>query len=92
MCMISYVSQPYAEKWTPYTIGDYTIGEVGVSKLEFDQLKNEVAALKDLMKAAKVFDSKTGNEDCQHEDKVAIIRRVAELVGVDMSDVLGEPK
>jgi hypothetical protein len=43
--------------------------------------------LRKLLVAAKDFDVVTGQPDCEVDDKVALIKRLAELVGVDMSDV-----
>lgn len=70
-----------------------------VSKQDFDKLKKEVAALKkdvERMKkeleAAKKQDEAEGNPDCEMEEKVALLKKVAELVGVDLSDIWPEGK
>jgi len=55
---------------------------------DFDALKKEVQALKKLLRAGKEFDEATGQADCENADKIAIIRKLAELVGVDLEDVL----
>lgn len=55
---------------------------------EFEALKRDVEALKKLLEAAKKFDEETNQPHCEHEDKVALIKKVAELVGVDLKDVL----
>lgn len=90
MCSVSYISEPYAKLWEPYTVPPNSTGwRLFPTAQEFDALKAEVAALKDLLLAAKRFDERTGQKDCQHEDKVAVLRRVAELVGVDLSEAIG---
>ena len=58
-----------------------------VSREEFDKLKRDVEELKKLLLAGKEFDEKTGQPHCEHEDKIALIKKIAELVGVDMKDV-----
>lgn len=58
-----------------------------VGRVEFETLKREVQQLRELLLAAKKYDEATGQPDCEVEDKVALIRRIAELVGVDMSAV-----
>lgn len=63
----------------------------GVSQEEFNRLKREVEELKKLLRAAKVFDAATGQPDCEVDEKVALIRKIAEFVGVDLEDVLDEP-
>ena len=59
-----------------------------VTRAEFDALKREMEELKLLLKAAKRFDEATGQPDCEHDDKVALIKRLADLVGVDMGEVI----
>lgn len=60
------------------------------SRAEFDRLKAEVEQLRALLLQGKAFDEATGQPDCHNDEKVALIRKIAELVGVDMSDVFGE--
>lgn len=59
------------------------------SRAEFDALKAEVTALRDLIKAAKTFDEQTGQPDCETAEKVDLLKRIAKLVGVDLSDLIG---
>ena len=59
-----------------------------LSREEFEALKKEVEMLKELLIAAKEYDKKTNQPSCHKEEKVEIIRKVAELVGVDLKDVL----
>jgi 3-mercaptopyruvate sulfurtransferase SseA len=58
-----------------------------VTKKEFQALKKEVEALKKLLKAAKIYDEETGQKDCEQGDKVAILKAVAKLAGVDLKDI-----
>ncbi len=60
----------------------------GVSREEFDRLKREVEELVKLLAAAKEFDAATGQPDCEVDEKVAMIRKIADFVGVDLGDVL----
>ena len=48
--------------------------------------------LKKLLLAAKGYDEKTGQPDCETDDKVALIKAVAEAVGVDFDSVFFEVK
>lgn len=64
----------------------------GVSRAEFDRLKEEFEELKELIKAAKKYDDNTGQPDCEMDDKVDFLRGVAEYLGVDVDDVFGEDK
>ena len=59
-----------------------------VTRHEFDALKKEVEELKLLLAAAKKYDEATGQPECEHKDKVAFLKSVAEFVGVDLADVL----
>lgn len=60
-----------------------------VPRWEFDALKRDVEELKTLLIAAKKFDETTGQPECEVEDKVALIKKVASLVGISMEDVFG---
>lgn len=61
-----------------------------VSRDEFENLKREVEEMKSLLKRAKLYDEDNGEPDCEMEDKVAFLRKVAEFVGVDLGDVFGK--
>lgn len=61
-----------------------------ITREEFDQLKREIAELKELLLAGKKYDEAMGEPDCEMDAKVALIRQVAKLVGIDMSEVFGE--
>ena len=58
-----------------------------ISRAEFDALKAELESLKKLLKAAKIYDEETGQKDCEDPEKVAMFRKLAELVGVSMEDI-----
>lgn len=60
----------------------------GVSREEFERLKKEVEEMKKLLAAAQKFDEATDQPHCEHEEKVKMLKRFAELVGVDLKDVL----
>lgn len=61
-----------------------------ISRQEFDELRREVAEMKLLLKEAKAKDEQAGEPECQHEDKLTILRKMAELVGINLDDVLGK--
>jgi hypothetical protein len=97
MCVVSMVSQHYTDKWQDTLYPDHpwwivpTVTQPEISKDEFDALKRDVEELKALLKRAKKYDEDTGQPDCETADKVALLRKVAQLVGVDLGDVLGAP-
>ena len=57
------------------------------TRAEFDALKKEVQELKKLLEAAKIFDSKTDQHDCEMDSKIDFLKKVGELVGVDLEEV-----
>jgi len=63
-----------------------------ISRQEFDDLKKEVAEMKELLKRAKEYDERTGQPDCEIDEKMDLLRKVAKLVGVDLDDVLRPTK
>jgi hypothetical protein len=89
MCTVSYIGDGFmrnppmpAQPWI-YPVP----GQAAPSREEFDALRREMEALKELLKAAKKYDEQTGQPDCEQEDKIALLKRLAELVGVDLSEV-----
>lgn len=99
MCVYSAIGDYAQQTWpkrypdlVPWvTPGPHTIHFPPVpspTKEQFDSLVREVEALKELLKAAKVYDELTHQPDCEMEEKIELIRNVAKFVGVDLSDVL----
>lgn len=91
MCTVSLVGDgwkdQFPQRWPQFNPDSFKISEV--SRMEFEALKREVEELRELLKAAKAFDKATGQPDCHMDDKVALIKKVAEMVGVDLGDVFG---
>lgn len=95
MCTVSNVGDYWNKQWPdrhpwvdPYIQPGPIPLNIGPTREEFEALKKEMEALKELLKAAKKFDEETNQPHCEHEDKVAIIKKMAEIVGVDLKDVL----
>lgn len=77
--------QPYVKPVNPITPLPDT-----VSREEIAALRREIEELKALLRAAKEFDAATGQPDCETAEKVALLKRVAELVGVNLDDVIAD--
>lgn len=94
MCVVSNIGDYWREKlpeqhpWTTPWIQPNPGVSFSPTREEFEALKRDVEALKKLLEAAKKFDEETNQPHCEHEDKVALIKKVAELVGVDLKGVL----
>lgn len=94
MCAVSMIGDHYRDKWTipAYTnipIGPFpgTLPVVPASQQDVDALRKEVQEMKELLKRAKKYDEDNGEPNCEMDDKVAVLKRVAALVGVDLSDI-----
>lgn len=93
MCLVSAVMEygnqaiqnayPWTQSYPNYY--KYGLGTPDVPKEEFDALKKEVQELKQVIIAAKLYDSVTNQPDCEMEEKVAAIKKIAELVGVELN-------
>ncbi len=96
MCMVSYVGTewnrmvPVTYPWVvPWITPNAPTPPVDtIAREEFEALKHEIEELKKLLIAAKQFDAATGQPDCEMDEKVALIKRLADLVGVDLDEVL----
>ena len=98
MCTVSNIGDYWNKQWPekhpwvdsyvqPNPIPFPTLNN-GPTREEFNALKRDLEALKKLLEAAKKLDEETNQPHCEHEDKVALIKKMAELVGVDLKDVL----
>lgn len=61
--------------------------EKKITRKEFEELKKEVREMKELLIRAKIYDESNGEPNCEMEAKVALLKKVAELVGVDLKDI-----
>lgn len=96
MCTVSMVGDHYRDRISRlypnvYSWPATTMTIPPVSREEFDALKREVEQMKDLLKRAKEYDERNGEPDCEIEEKMDLLRRVAKLVDVNLDDVIGKP-
>lgn len=84
MCTVSMISDDWNKRVGPTQILSLMRTESGPTREEFEALKQEVEALKGLLKAAKIYDEQTGQPDCETDEKMALLRQIAEKVGVDL--------
>ena len=90
MCIVSNVG----DAWRDRLPREYpNISPAGISpfatKSEVEALRRELAELRELLKAAKKFDEATGQPACELAEKVEFSKRIADLMGVDMSEAFG---
>lgn len=101
MCVVSMVGQHYTDKWerlyAPYQqpINENTwekLLQIPPSKKEFDELKKEVEEMKLLLLRAKLYDEKNNEPECEIDEKVRILKAVAKLFDVDLSEIFKNEK
>lgn len=99
MCTVSMVGDHFTDKWTMPQPGigvwpstqpplNVTIHNP-VTREEFDALKRDVEEMKALLKRAKEYDERNGEAECELEERMAVLRKVAKMVGVSLDDVIG---
>lgn len=82
----------FPDRWPDFPVQPYvpyTPPEPDVSRKEFDDLRKEVKELVKLLKAGKAYDEATGQADCEMEEKVEFIKRLADYLDVDLEDLFG---
>ena len=57
---------------------------------ERDALKKDVEEIKSLLKKAKEYDERTNQPNCELEEKIEFLRKMADMVGVNMEEVFGK--
>lgn len=92
MCVVSMVGDHYADKWEPFKkVPNFpTFLEQQVTRAEFEQIKRDVEELKLLLIRAKKYDEETGQPDCEIDEKMDLLRKVADAVGIDLDEVIGK--
>lgn len=99
MCASSMIMDHYQEKWSdrmllpsgvpnPSSVTARLWPPTPIDPGEFFRLKAEVEEMKALLKRALEYDKRTGQPHCEVEDKVAFVKKVAEIVGVDLSELI----
>lgn len=103
MCTVSMIGDHYGDKWNPLipsgeqgpypqpkTVEDWSqILNPPVRKSDFDALKKDVEEMKALLKRAIKYDEMNNEPHCEMEEKVALLKAVAKIVGVDLSEIFG---
>lgn len=78
--------------WTDNFDNNKTVVAEPISRKEFDALRKDVEEMKELLKRAKEYDERNGEPDCEVDEKMDLLRRVAKFVGVGLDDVIGKAK
>jgi hypothetical protein len=91
MCVVSAIGDHYGHKWKPFVQPVAPATEPWpVTRQEFEWLKRELEIVKEMLKLAKKYDLEHDEPDCHTEDKVEILKKMAELLGVDLEGVLDD--
>lgn len=91
MCVVSMIGDLYTDKWSNSSYPSIfdKINTGNDTKEEFESLKKEVLEMKKLLEKALEYDKKNNEPHCEVEDKIAILKKVADLVGVNLTKEFG---
>lgn len=90
MCVVSMIGDHYSNKWGNPLPGINIQPDVLADKeilKQLAELKKEVLEMKELLKLAIEYDKRTNQLDCENEEKIKVLKDVANLVGVSLDDV-----
>lgn len=97
MCTISMIGDNFSDRWRQYNEPDrkkfFPVGFPNIppvpqiTKQEFDDLKKEVLIMKELLIKALEYDKKNNEPHCEMEEKVVLLKKVAEMVGISLEEV-----
>ena len=88
MCVVSMIGDHFHDKWNQPYYKEITTNISEISKKDFDDLKKEVLEMKELLKKAIKYDKDNNEPNCEVEEKLETLKKVAALLGVDLNDVL----
>lgn len=86
MCVVSMIGDTWRTGWPTHPLRD-PLENGTITRGEFEALKREVELLKDLLRAARIYDAENGEPDCEVDEKMDMLRKIAEKVGVDLNEV-----
>ena len=87
MCVVSAVIDNY-EQWRPDIFKGFEPVHVWATKQEIEELRKEIQMLKDILVKAKLFDDEIGQMDCEKVEKVAILKKIAKALDIDLDGVI----
>lgn len=93
MCVVSMVlddfnrrNQPWIDPIKEWPMPNGGFIRSGPSYEEFEALRKEVEKLKEEVAAARKQDEENGEPECEMEEKKELIKKICELVGVDIKE------
>lgn len=96
MCVVSMIGDHFNEKWEPFKpyVNPYNQlpFQPSVSRQEFEALKKEVEEMKKLLIKAKKYDARNNEPNCEIEEKMDFLKKVAALVGIDLDEIINGKK
>lgn len=103
MCVVSMIGDEFQKRWWPDGFPQQQqpqIAPIDWEKIlrppptrdEFDALKREVELMRDLLKAAKEYDERNKEPHCEMDEKVALLKAMAKMMGVDLSEIFKDEK
>ena len=89
MCVVSMVGDHYSNKWEKeFPKLNEKDFRLDLLQAQLDLLKKEVEEMKELLSKAVQYDTEHNQPHCEIEDKLNTLKKIAELVGIDLDDVL----
>lgn len=87
MCTVSMIGDHFNEKWNQPNYQQIFTNIPEITKAEFDALKKEVEEMKALLKRAKIYDKQNGEPNCELNEKIEMLEKIAEIVGLNLEDI-----
>jgi hypothetical protein len=78
----AFPNQPY----NPFPTPTINLPEKELQR-QIDELREEFKAMKEMLKQAKIYDEKFNEPECELDEKVEFLKKVAVLVGIDLEDI-----
>ncbi len=88
MCTVSMIGDHYSHKWGQPDYQHLFTNIPQINRAEFDALKKEVEEMKALLKRAKIYDEQNNEPHCEMDEKMAMLRKFSEAVGINLDDIL----
>jgi len=88
MCTVSMILDNWNDHWKqPMQPTTWPPTELS-REMRIAQLERDVEFLKKQIESAKQYDAKTGQSDCESDEKIEKLKAIADLLDIDISDVI----
>lgn len=84
VCVVSNILDQQIPTFPPWTREPEIYPLPTSNEKEFEELRKRIEELEKLIEAGKKYDEATGQPDCELDEKIELLRKIADQLGVEI--------